>query len=212
MKKTALNGIVPIAFTAAIVIGLLATSWYFSSFRTDDSWVANVNQLLEDTKPHPEWKDDYLMNNNLWLNENGSEQFIGATITNNTDSLQVFLFKVLSEANTQTVSSISQFDLINMRETNRVVEMHIRLGYKFPALNNHVWTVYFVLDDGLNQGLKGTIFVDRDVWGSEYGSGNWTGWKISPFPMVLAIIISVIIAAVGLGLLVFFKKRKHPKL
>jgi hypothetical protein len=197
MKKTALNGIVPIAFTAAIVIGLLATSWYFSSFRTDDSWVANVNQLLEDTKPHPEWKDDYLMNNNLWLNENGSEQFIGATITNNTDSLQVFLFKVLSEANTQTVSSISQFDLINMRETNRVVEMHIRLGYKFP---------------GLNQGLKGTIFVDRDVWGSEYGSGNWTGWKISPFPMVLAIIISVIIAAVGLGLLVFFKKRKHPKL
>ena len=133
VKKTAIIDIFPIVFVAVIVAGLLVTSWYCSSFRTDDSWVDEVNQLLEDAKPYPEWNDDYLMDNNLFLNENGSEQFIGAPITNNTGSLQVFLFRVFSEANTQTVSSISQFDLINTLETNRVVEMSIRFGYKFPA-------------------------------------------------------------------------------
>ena len=209
MKKTALIDILPIVLVAVIVAGLLVTSWYYSSFKTDDSWVTTVNQLLEEAKPYPEWNDDYLMDNNLLLNENGSEQFIGAPITNNTDSLQVFLFKVFSEANTQTVSSISQFDLINMLETNRVVEMHIRFGYKFPALNNHVGTVYFVLDNGSNPDLKGTVFVDKDVWGSEYGTGNWTGWKFSPFPMTWAIIISVIIVVIGIGLFVYFKK--HPR-
>ena len=71
--------------------------------------------------------------------------------------------------------------------------------------------MYFVLDNGSNPDLKGTVFVDKDVWGSDNGTGNWTGWKFSPFPMILAIGISVIVTAIGIGLLVYLKKRHRDK-
>jgi hypothetical protein len=144
----------------------------------------------------------------LWLFQNDAEQFVGTWQTSNiTEALGDILLKTLSEANTQTRSSIAESDLNKMLESNRVIKLQSRFSYKFPALNNHIWTLYFVLDDGATPGLKGTVFVDRDVWGSESGSGNWTGWKISPFPMVRSIAISIIVAAAGLGLLVYHKKR-----
>jgi len=168
--------------------------------------------LLEDAKPYPEWNTDYVMNDYFWLYENEAEQFVGNAGTSSyTASLEDLLRKALSETNTQKFSPIAEADLQTMLRTNRVLAVHFRMGFEFAALNNHVWTAYFVLSEGSNPGLKGTVFVDRDVRGSEYGSGNWTGWKISPFPIVWAVIISAITAAVGLGLLVYFRKRRKDE-
>ena len=207
MKATGAKGLAPFVLLIVIVTGIMIASWYCSSFGAVDSWVEAANQLLEEAKPYPEWNDDYLMVDYVWLFQNDSEQFVGTWQTSNfTDSLGDLLLKTLSEANTQTRSSITESDLNKMVESDRVLKLKTRFGIEFPALNNHVWTLYFVLDDGSTQGLKGTIFVDRAVWGSESGSGNWTGWKISPFPMVWAITISVTVAVVGLGLLVYCKR------
>ena len=207
MKARTAKGLAPFVLLIVIAIGIMVTSWYYSSFSTDDSWIEAANQLLEEAKPYPEWNDDYLMVDYVWLFQNDSEQFVGTWQTSNfTESLGDLLLKTLSEANTQTRPSIAESDLNRMLESNKVLRLNTRFSYEFPALNNHVWTLYFVLDNGSTPGLKGTVFVDRDVWGSESGSGNWTGWKISPFPMVWAITISVTVAVVGLGLLVYCKR------
>jgi hypothetical protein len=220
MKWIALLAALIIMILALSVTGTLAEDLNESSsqspLKLDDSWVGNATQLLEEAKPYPEWNTDYAINAYmLWLHENGSDQFVGAKGTNNTDSLGVLLQTVLSEANTRTVSSISEVDMDKMLESNRVLEAYFRMGFEFSPLNNHVWNVYFVLDGGLNQGLKGTIFVDRDVYGSEYGTGSWSGWKLTPFPttqepfptvLVTGIIITAIVV---IGLLVYYKRRKH---
>jgi hypothetical protein len=221
MKRKAIAMTLTIALLFFTVAGTKATDLNEGSsqsiLKMDDSWVANATQLLEEAKPYPEWNIDYGINAYMfWLYENGSDQFVGAKGTNNTDSLGTFLEMVLSEANTRTIYSISESDMDSMLEANRVLNAYFRMGYEFPALNNHVWNVYFVLDDGLNQGLKGTIFVGKDVYGSEQGTGNWSGWKLTPFPttqepfptiLVAGVIIAV--AIVVIGLLVYFKKRKH---
>jgi hypothetical protein len=220
MKRTALTAIVLLTFIFSTVVGTQAANLDESSsisiLKMDDSWVANVTQLLEEAKPYPEWNIDYAITNTFWLYENGSDQFVGAKETNQTDSLEAFLESVLSEANTRTISSISESDVDNMLEANRVLKANFRMGYEFPALKNHVWNVYFVLNDALNQGLKGTIFVGKDVYGSEQGTGNWSGWKLTPFPTTqepvpTILVLGVIIAGafVVIGLLVWFKKCKH---
>jgi len=187
-----------------------------STLKMDDSRVANVTQRLEEAKPYPEWNTDYAINAyTLWLYKNGSDQFVGAKGTNNTDSLGVLLETVFSEANTRTIYSISESDMDKRLKTKRVLKANFRMGLLFPALNNHVWNVYFVLDDGIHQGLKGTIFVAKDVYGSEQGTGNWSGWKLTPFPTTqepfpTILITGIITAAIAvIGLLVYFKKRKH---
>jgi len=220
MKKAALTAIVFLTLIFSTVAGTQAINLDEGSpqsiLKMDDSWVANVTQFLEEAKPYPEWNIDYAITNTFWLYENGSDQFVGAKETNNTNALEAFLEIVLSEANTRTISSISGYDVDNMLEANRVLKANFRMGYDFPALKNHVWNVYFVLDDGLNQGLKGTIFVGKDVYGSEQGTGNWSGWKFTPFPTTqepfpTILVAGVIIAGaiIIIGLLVYFKKRKH---
>jgi hypothetical protein len=221
MKRTALTAISLLTLLFSTVAGTHAVTLDEGSsqsiIKMDDSWVANVTHLLAEAKPYPEWNIDYSINAYmLWLYENGSDQFVGAKETNNTDSLGTFLEMVLSKANTRTIYSISESNMNNMLETNRVLKAYFRMGYEFPALKNHVWNVYFVLDDGSNQGLKGTIFVGKDVYGSERGTGNWSGWKLTPFPttqeqfptiLVAGSIIAVVIVVIGL--LIYFKKRKH---
>jgi len=206
MRKTALIAIILLALLISIVAGTQVVSWYNSSLEIDDSWVANITQFLEEAKPYPEWNDDYLMYSyTLWLSENGSEQFVGAPSSDY--NFTNFLEMLLSKANTRTVSSIATSDLDNMLRANRVLKVQIRFACYFPAGNQHVWNAYFVLDDGLNQGLKGTIFV----YGLEYGTDSWSGWKIAPFPFPTTLVIStsVTMAVIAIGLFVYIKKRKQ---
>lgn len=77
MKTTTAKGLTPVVFLVVIVTGIMAASWYCSNFRTDDSWVEAANQLLEEARPYPEWNNDYLMVDYLWLFQNDSEQFVG---------------------------------------------------------------------------------------------------------------------------------------
>ena len=114
---------------------------------------------------------------------------------------------LLSKANTRTVSSIATSELDNMLMENRVLKAQFRFGCYFPAGGKHIWNAYFVLDDGLNQGSKGTIFV----YGLEYGTDSWSGWKIAPFPFPTSLFITtlVIVAIASASALVYFMKRKH---
>ena len=221
MKKTALGAIIVLVILVSTVTGTLATDLNTKSsqsiLKMDDSWIANVTQLLEEAKPYPEWNNHYTINAyTLWLYTNGSDQFVGAKETNNTDALEALLEMVLSQANTRTISSIAESDMDNMLETSSMLKANFRMGYEFPALNNRVWNVHFVLDDGLNQGLKGTIFVEKDVYRSEHGTGNWSGWKLTdfpttqePFPTTLIVGSVAVVVVVAVGLLVYFKKRRH---
>jgi hypothetical protein len=205
MKRKPLALTFILAILVTIMVGIPVVNWYHSSLKIDDSWVANVTQFLEEAKPYPEWNDEYTLHgHNLWLSENGSDQFIGAPSSPN--NFTDFLRMLLSKVNTQIKASIDGPNVDNMLKTNRVLKVQFRLGCNFPPLNTFVWTAYFVLDDGSNQGLKGTIFVDRD---GNNGSGNWSSWAITPFPTTLIIATSVTVAVIGVGLLVYFKKRKH---
>ena len=209
MKKTALLAIILLILLISIVAGTQFVSWYHSSLKIDDSWVANVTQFLEEAKPYPEWKDEYtLYGYTLWLSENGSEQFIGAPSSDY--NFIDFLEMLLSKANTQTVSFIATSEINNMLEANRVLKAQFRFGCYFPAWNKHVWNAYFVLDDGLNQGLKGTIFV----YGLEYGVDSWSGWKFAPFPFPTTLVVatSLVVVAVSVSLLIYLMKRRHWKL
>ena len=208
MNKTALTATVILALLITAVVGAQVGNWYQSNLQIDDSWVANVTQFLEEAKPYPEWNEEYTIHGyRFWLSENGSNQFVGAQSSNNnfTDFLRILLSKV----NTQTNPSIDQSNLGNLLKTNRVLKVHFRLGCNFPALNTYVWTAYFVLSDGANQGLKGTIFVDRDSYD---GTGNWSSWTSTPFPTAWVIVTLVIMAVIGIGSLVYFKKHKRTLL
>jgi len=43
MEKTTRKEGTAIIFIVAIVLGSLATSWYYSTYKTDDSWVDTAN-------------------------------------------------------------------------------------------------------------------------------------------------------------------------
>jgi hypothetical protein len=173
LKKHLAVALIVVVFSAS----LLAFGYYWvnqSQKPVDDSWIANVNQFLKDAKPYPEWKQEYTLNAfTVSLFENGTSQFVEATNGNN---LTNYLQGILNRANTQLNLPTDSNSIQNMLEVDTVANVNDRLGSLGVSNSSSSFVYYreafFVLEDKLDQGLKGAILVE-DL----NGTNSW--WAIT---------------------------------
>ena len=144
-----------------------------SSNEIDASWITIVNQYLNDSMPYPDWKIDYTLNAySISLFDNGTRTFIGAS---NGNDFSAYLLSIISKANKQLNSSISDSYVEKIAQSDKVLAFRVRLGTMFSQGGFHAWDFYFVLDDTLNQELNGLVFVEHDV----DNTSMWQSWAIT---------------------------------
>jgi hypothetical protein len=146
---------------------------HLSSNEIDASWISIVDQYLNDSMPYPDWKIDYTLNAySISLFDNGTRTFIGAS---NGNDFSAYLLSIISKANKQLNSSISDSYVERITQCDKVLAFRIRLGTMFSQGGFHAWDFYFVLDDTLNQELNGLIFVEHDI----DNTSMWQSWAIT---------------------------------
>ena len=144
-----------------------------SSSEIDTSWITTVNQYLNDSMPYPDWKIDYTLNAySISLFNNGTRTFIGAS---NGNDFSAYLLSIISKANKQLSSSISDSYVERITQSDKVLALRIRLATMFSQGGFHAWDFYFVLDDTLNQELKGLVFIEHDL----DNTSMWQSWAIT---------------------------------
>jgi hypothetical protein len=141
---------------------------------TDISWVAIVNQYLNDSMPFPDWKiDPYSLNAySMFLSENGTDTFVGAS---NGNDFSAYLLSIISKANKQVNSSIPDSYIDNLIQSGKVLRFHVREMLMFPQGGFRAWYFYFVLDYPVNQDLKGLVFVEHPL----NTTHMWESWAIT---------------------------------
>ena len=144
-----------------------------SSNEIDASWITIVNQYLNDSMPYPDWKIDYTLNAySISLFDNGTRTFTGAS---NGNDFSAYLLSIISKANKQLNNSISDSYVERITQNDKVLAFRVRLGTMFSQGGFHAWDFYFVLDDTLNQELKGLVFVEHDL----DNTSMWQSWAIT---------------------------------
>ncbi len=144
-----------------------------TSNEIDASWITVVNQYLNDSMPYPDWKNEYTLNAySISLFDNGTNTFI---IASNGNYFTVYLLSIISKANKQVNSSISNAQIERIMQSDKVLTFRIRLSTLFSQGGFHAWDFYFVLDDALNQELKGLILVEHDI----NNAPLWQSWAIT---------------------------------
>jgi len=172
-------------FMATIIIIVLAVSslavgYYFLDqsskqvYFVDISWIAQVNQFLMIAKPYPQWKDDYTLSAyTINLYENGTRTFVNAS---NGNEFTSYLLGLFLQVNRKLDDSVTDSYVTRMLEADKVVYLRSRLGERLVQSEiDIVWDIYYVLDDNLNEQLKGTIFIEHDV----NGTRMWEKWAIT---------------------------------
>ena len=164
--------------TLGIILLVLSSSlplavWYSETIIIDTSWTSSVTQYLKSAQPYPQWKEEYNLNAyTITLFEDGTNTFVNAT---NGDSFSSHLLNVLARADTKINDSVSDGFVSNVTQNYKVVYLRSRLGTNFIQAGTFVWDTYFVLEDNLNQGLQGTIFIEHDF----NNVRTWQHWAIT---------------------------------
>jgi hypothetical protein len=158
-RKLSIGIIIIVLAVSSLAVGIYWVT--LSNNQIDTSWIANLTQYLDDAKPYPQLKVDYALNAYaINLLENGTSTFVNASNGNNFSS---YLLSVMSRANNQLNDSVSNDFVTKLAQNDKIVYLRSRLGTNFTQAGTFVWDTYFVLEDNLNQGLKGTIFIEHDI-------------------------------------------------
>jgi hypothetical protein len=162
-EKVSRRKIVTVASLVVCVILVYAFySWPPASGPIDTSWIATVEQLLEEAKPYPP-NNSSLSHPanpemlNVYLNQNGSEQLI---YFGNGSALSNYLYELKESVNLQKDSTVSEYYLGEVMAANKVVSIHFNKAWakqNYPSLR--FYDAYFVLENNSNENLSGAIFV-----------------------------------------------------
>lgn len=162
-----------ISLLLVLFLLIIGVSYYYQPKDDRDiSWIENVNELIEELKPFPEYdsipypRSFYLFH----LYENGTGQLIwhGGT----TDSVS-YLKSLLNQVNYNINASITSEFKDKILISNKVLRFEFRFYEDFQSVKT-VQIAYFVLNDNLNLGLKGTIIIRRNI----IGEGRYSIWEI----------------------------------
>ena len=155
----AVGVLVVLSFT----FSFLGYYWYLHS-QVDLSWIEPANNLLRNYKAYPN-ETQYtnpevtLSARNMYLVENGSEQLI---YYGNGDTLSLYLGDLLKEANMQK-GPVSEDYLSKVLANDKVVTLRYRSSIlHIIDSETKYYTGYFILEDNLNDSLKGTI-IAREI-------------------------------------------------
>ena len=152
-----------VIYLALILCAIVLVANYFTATR-DISWIGEVEDFIkkEDWVPDSEYvpMQDWA----FFLYENETEQYF--YLTNQKEFIS-YINIILNRINRQVEDSISEDLLDEILATGKVLE----LVHRFPTnsfgwipTNEFDWKIdyriaYFVLDDNLDTGLKGTMIV-----------------------------------------------------
>lgn len=158
MRKIALAvGIIIIV----LAVSILAVGYYWSNQpkQIDTSWVAAVRQYLDEAKPYP--ANEILLNYyQIFLSENGSEQIVQSTSvkTNLVTYLETLTGKVNTQINNMTINEEFVYRVL---KSDTVVTLQYRFSQFSPSKT--VVEATFILEDKLNEGLKGKIILNQSA-------------------------------------------------
>jgi hypothetical protein len=145
-----------------------------TSNEIDTSWITVVNQYLNDSMPYPAWKiDPYSVNAySMFISKNGTDTFVGAS---NGNDFSAYLLSIISKVNKQVNDSVADSYVQSVTQSGTVLKFNVRLSTMFTQGGFHAFNFYFVLDDTVNQELKGLIFVEPP----SNTTHIWQSWTIT---------------------------------
>ncbi len=166
MKRFVLGAALLVLVVASGVIGFnwvntetsVSTTIQQSAYAIDVSWIPTVNDFLEEAKPYPDTEPfNYLLAmQHIYLWENGTRQIV--TWAGRNDAFCSYMENLLLQVNRHLTLNVTEEFMDELLSTDRAVE----LEYRFPTnstLFENTISVYFTLQDNLNRGHQGTIFV-----------------------------------------------------
>ncbi len=161
--------VVGVAVIAVLSISLLAAGYYWANneqqldAQIDTSWTETVKIRLQNYQSYPESvaqssPDVTISYCNVFVAENGTEQLI---YYGNGNELSSYLGELLKDATLQ--KGTASEELVNRVLENDTV---VILTYRASVLHlmnpdAKYYKAYFILQDNLNEGLKGTIIANE---------------------------------------------------
>jgi hypothetical protein len=156
-----------IILSTLILVSILVVVYLFNSApseptQVDTSWISTVEQLLQEAQPYPP-NNSSLSHPanpqilNVYLNENGTEQLIyygsGSNLSN-------YLYDLMESVNVERDPTVAEYYLSKVMLNDKVVSLHYNLTLVSQNYSSQrFYVAYFVLEDNLNEGLTGAIFV-----------------------------------------------------
>ena len=172
MRKTALAvGAIIVIWAASLLV--VEYYWLNQPSQVDTSWIAKINNYVEEAKPYPTpTNENYVLNMYLiYLHENGTDQLINYTSTKT--EFVLYLESLISQAHEQPNKLITHvFVWNNVTNADRVVVLQYRFYINAPRQTN---SAFFVLDDKLSACLRGLIILQQDDGNPE----KWSTWAIT---------------------------------
>lgn len=147
----------------------------------DTSWIVNVTQYLEDAKPYPSSdRGEYLLATyNIFLHENGKEQIVAWAMYNET--FGPYLESLLVQVDKQSKVSVTEEFVDEVLATDKVVDLQYRFYGNYTSREDlsNLSGALFVLEDSLNEGLRGKILTSQNVNTNGPPIGLWSSWTIT---------------------------------
>jgi len=182
----------------AVLLAVLSIAVFVGDNKTDSildsTWIETINLQLDAAKPFPdELPLEYGMNENVWLWQNGTEEYV----TGPESELTQFLFQTLSRVNAVENRTLTDEEAERIKENNVAVKLRLRyvssrniVTAKLvqPQLRDGILTneegyqvlkllteVLFITMDNLNEDLEARILVRSE----EDQTQQWSVWKIT---------------------------------
>jgi len=142
-----------------------------NSNQIDYSWVNDVNQFLEESKPYPNPSEINIMLSSyqLYLGQNESTQLI--LWANQNHAFYSYLKDLILQVNQQRNASITQDTLNQILSSSKVAF----LDYRFPediGIFTDIQNAYFILESNMDKELQGTIIIEQTNE-NEYFVSSW---------------------------------------
>ena len=159
MNKGAVIFLVVVLFTSFFSVWVSSMD---QSVQIDVSWVAGVEDYLEQAKPYPTDMSEPISPLQISLYDKGNLQFIAPPHwLRNGDVLLDYLEEVLRSVDTLVNGSVPEVFIDEVLASNRVLVMRYKHYNEVDdyALWGDFIKVLFVLMDNLDKGLEGHIFI-----------------------------------------------------
>jgi hypothetical protein len=153
--------------TVLILIGAVLGALIFFEFNKPKdnlelySWIAPVEQMLQEAKPYPTNNSlshpanpDVL---NIYLNENGTQQLV---YYGEGDNFSRYLTSLMEQVNVDGTRKVGEVYLGKIMQADKVVSLNYNLTMLSTEKSTQkFYTAYFVINDTLKENLTGAIFV-----------------------------------------------------